>query len=79
MSVDALFLLRDVAQLPVNLGPGCPPIDAAAAAGVSVSTATARGDIDCDGAITSVDALFLLRHVAQLNVSLPDGCAPIGA
>ncbi len=39
---------------------------------------TARGDIDCDGTITAVDALMLLRYVAQLNVSLPGGCAPIG-
>ncbi len=75
-SVDALFLLREVALLPVDLGPGCPAIDAAAPA--SVSAATARGDIDCDGGITSVDALFLLRHVAHLDVALPGGCAAIG-
>ncbi len=75
-SVDALFLLRQVALLPVNLNAGCPAMDAAAAA--SVSAATARGDIDCDGGITSVDALFLLRYVALLNVSLPGGCAAIG-
>ena len=79
-SVDALFLLRDVAHLPIDLGTGCPPIDAAAAAaGVSISTPPGRGDIDCDGVITATDALSLLRHVAQLDVSLPGGCPPIGS
>ncbi len=78
-SVDGLFLLRDVAHLSVDLGPGCPPIEAAAAAGVSLSAAPARGDMDCDGAITAVDALDILRHVALLPaLPAPDGCPPIG-
>ncbi len=75
-SVDALFLLRYVSQLPVSLGPGCPAIDSAAAA--SVSAALARGDIDCDGSVTSVDALRLLRFVAVLPGDLDQSCQPIG-
>ena len=78
-SADALFLLRDVAHLSVNLVSRCPPIDAAAAAAVPLTASTARGDIDCDGVVTAVDALFLLRHVAQLIVSLAEGCASIGS
>ena len=38
-----------------------------------------NGDINCDGVINSVDALFILRFVAQLPVDLPAGCPAIGA
>lgn len=81
-AVDALMLLRDVAQLDVTLPAGCPPISIAGLASVrsdAVPQLTlARGDIDCDGTITAVDALLLLRYVAHLDVSLPGGCAAIG-
>jgi hypothetical protein len=36
-----------------------------------------KGDLNCDNQVTSVDALFILRHVALLNVTLPPGCPPI--
>jgi hypothetical protein len=29
--------------------------------------------------MTSVDALLILRHVAQLEVSLPQGCPEVGS
>jgi len=35
------------------------------------------GDVNCDGTRTSVDALFILRHVAALSVNQPDDCSPI--
>jgi hypothetical protein len=39
----------------------------------------ASGDVDCDGAVNSVDALKILRHVAQMNVAQAPGCLPIGS
>lgn len=82
-SVDALDVLRVVALLDVHLPAGCPAISIAGLALVrsdAVPQLTlARGDIDCEGTITAVDALMLLRYVAHLDVHLPDGCAPIGA
>jgi subtilisin family serine protease len=63
-SVDALFILRGVAGLGVNLPPGCPPL-------------AESGDINCDDSLTSVDALLVLRKVAGLAVTLPPGCLPI--
>ncbi len=36
------------------------------------------GNVKCDGAIDSVDALFILRYVAMLPVTLPPGCPAIG-
>ena len=36
-----------------------------------------KGDIDCNGTIESVDALLLLRRVAGLPVTLPEGCQPL--
>jgi len=36
-----------------------------------------RGDVNCDGRITSVDSLFLLRHIAFLPYALPSGCTPL--
>ncbi len=35
-------------------------------------------DVDCDGSITAVDALFILRYVAGLPHDLPAACGPIG-
>ena len=38
-----------------------------------------NGDVNCSGAVTAVDALQILRHVAGLPVNLPAGCQPIGS
>jgi parallel beta-helix repeat protein len=38
-----------------------------------------QGDVDCNGQVTSVDALKELRHVAQLSVSQPQPCPVIGS
>lgn len=37
-----------------------------------------RGDVDCSGAVLSVDALKILRWIAQLPPNQPEGCPPIG-
>jgi len=61
-----------------NPGPGC-------ATGVVGPTPTPApvppvwGDIDCSGAVNSVDALKLLRWKAGLVVTQPLGCPVIGA
>jgi hypothetical protein len=69
-SVDALKVLRKVANLPVDRPSQCPEI----------GTGTPmNGDMNCDSQITSVDALLILRHVAGLQVNLPGGCPPIGS
>jgi hypothetical protein len=36
------------------------------------------GDVDCNGTVTSVDALKVLRHVADLSVSQTEPCPDIG-
>jgi hypothetical protein len=36
------------------------------------------GNINCDGNITAVDTLFVLRFVAGMPVNLPQGCRPVG-
>ena len=69
-SVDALKVLRKVAQLSVNQQPGCPLIGA--------EVASFFGDVDCSGAVTSVDALKVLRHVATLPVQQQEPCPDIG-
>ncbi|HSP56587.1 MAG TPA: LamG domain-containing protein [Dehalococcoidia bacterium] len=38
-----------------------------------------NGDVNCSGAVTAVDALQILRHVAGLPVTLPTGCPEIGS
>jgi len=70
-SVDALKVLRKVAGLSVQQGPGCTPI------GDMLPIGKAQGDINCDGNVNAVDALFILRFVAGLNVNLPGGCPPV--
>ena len=37
-----------------------------------------QGDVDCNGGVTSVDALKELRYVAQLSVSQAEPCPDIG-
>ena len=68
-SVDALKVLRYVAQLSVAQGPDCPLIGA--------EVASFFGDVDCSGAVNSVDALKILRYVAQLSVAQTEPCADI--
>lgn len=36
-------------------------------------------DVDCNGTISSVDALWILRHVVGLGVPSFAGCPEIGA
>ncbi len=37
-----------------------------------------QGDVDCDTAVSSVDALAVLRFVAHLSVNQQDGCPTVG-
>ena len=37
-----------------------------------------RGDVDCDGTVSSTDALEILRYRANLGVSQQPGCPSIG-
>jgi hypothetical protein len=76
-SVDALQELRHVAGMQVNQGPGCPEIGGALAAALVAAAGGVFGDVDCDAAVNSVDALKILRYVAGLPVSQPQGCTPI--
>ena len=69
-AVDALKILRYVAQLTVQQEPGCPLIGS--------DVASFFGDVDCNGGVTSVDALKILRFVASLPVQQEAGCTPIG-
>jgi len=36
------------------------------------------GDVNCDGRVTAVDSLLVLRYVANLPIDLPGGCPVIG-
>ena len=78
-SVDALQVLRHVADLPVSQKPGCPEIGGALSAAIAAAESGVFGDVDCDAAVNSVDALKILRYVAGLPVSQPQGCSPIDA
>jgi hypothetical protein len=37
------------------------------------------GDLNCSGAVNSIDALLALRTTVNLPVNLPVGCPPIGS
>ena len=75
--MDALQVLRHVAELQVNQKPGCPEIGGALAAARAVAEGGVLGDVDCNAAVNSVDALKILRYVAGLPVSQPQACSPI--
>jgi hypothetical protein len=69
-SVDALKVLRSVAQLSVVREAGCPVIGA--------NVPPLFGDVDCSNGVSSVDALKILRFVASLPVEQSDSCTRIG-
>ena len=69
-SVDALLhVVRYVAQSPSTIPPDCDAIG---------SGDTPKGDMNCDGEVSSVDSLHILRHVAQLPSTLLVGCPLVG-
>ena len=55
-----------IGQTPTPTSSGTPP------------TELTQGDVDCNGNVTSVDALKELRHVALLSVSQTEPCPDIG-
>jgi len=78
-AVDALHILRYVAQLPSMVPDNCPDVGATPAPmSLAGDGSQMRGDVDCDDDVDAVDALRILRYVAGLNPNLPDGCPPIG-
>lgn len=77
-SLDALRSLRFTAGLPLE------PKIACLYFGQTVDVSPADlglitwGDVDCDGSMTAVDALVLLRSVAALPFSQEPGCPEVG-
>jgi hypothetical protein len=69
-SVDALKILRYVAQLSVSQTEPCDDIN--------TGGPPLQGDVDCSGGVNSVDSLKILRYVAQLSVSQTEPCDDIG-
>jgi len=79
-AVDALHILRYVAQLPSMVPDNCPDVGATPAPmSLAGDGSHMRGDVDCDDDVDAVDALRILRYVAGLNPGQPPGCAPIGS
>ncbi|MCH7483983.1 MAG: hypothetical protein IIA90_02415 [Chloroflexi bacterium] len=50
----------------------CPTVTSGIAGAIEV------GDIDCDGNVDTVDALYIMRFLAGLEILLPSGCSAIG-
>jgi len=67
--VDALKVLRYVAELPVAQSEPCDDIG---------TGDPLQGDVDCNGAVNSVDSLKILRYVAGLSVAQSEPCHDIG-
>lgn len=59
-------------------GPGTITFKSGAVLDLMFAVAPAKGDVDCDGDVTAVDALKDLRFVAALDVSQTQPCTPIG-
>ncbi|HSP55952.1 MAG TPA: FxLYD domain-containing protein [Dehalococcoidia bacterium] len=69
-SVDALKVLRFVANLSVSQNGQCDPLN--------TGGPPVQGDVDCQNGVNSVDALKVLRFVANLSVSQSNNCPHIG-
>ena len=75
--MDSLGILRHVAQMsPLGQTEPCP--DVGAAVDLVAGSPHTWGDVDCAGGVSSVDSLKILRTVASLPVSQPQGCPEIG-
>ena len=83
--IDSLITLRWDAGLDVQLN-GCPPMDqeievlSVTPAGLGEGDGDPQnwGNVDCDGQISPVDSLKVLRYDAGLDVAQEQGCPPIG-
>lgn len=77
-SVDALQVLRDTAGLPTNQEHPCPVIGEPFALPAGGGSDPLWGDVDCDEAVGSLDALKLLQSVAALPYGQTEPCPDIG-
>ncbi|MCI0783958.1 MAG: PD40 domain-containing protein [Chloroflexi bacterium] len=83
--IDSLITLRWDAGLDVNLN-GCPPMDqdievlSVTPVGLGEGDGDPQnwGNVDCDGQVSPVDSLKILRYDAGLDVAQEQGCPPIG-
>lgn len=66
-------------ETPSPTPPGTPTPTATPAPTPTGGTKRLQGDVDCDGDVDTVDALFVLRDVAELPVNQPKGCPEIGS
>lgn len=73
-AVDALKDLQDIAALPYDVEPGCPPLESQQIVVPAGFGERLWGDVDCDGDLDAVDALQILRHVAALSVDQEPDC-----
>jgi hypothetical protein len=58
--------------------PPTPPITPTPTPPTATPRPLIQGDVDCNGAVSSVDALKLMRHVAHMAVSQNEPCPDIG-
>jgi hypothetical protein len=72
--VSAAVLAAGVLVALALLAFGTPALPSAAAPG----SAAIAGDVDCEAGTDAVDALIILRWVAELPVSQTQPCTPIG-
>jgi hypothetical protein len=77
-AADALAILRFVAGLSPNQTQPCPVIGGGGQFGPGGGAALPFGDVDCSNSVTSVDALKILRYVAELPVQQNEPCPDIG-
>jgi hypothetical protein len=61
--LDALWILKDIAELPLPEGGG----------------GCSSHDVDCDGTASAVDALKILRYAASLPYTQHEPCTNIGS
>jgi hypothetical protein len=77
---DALDVVSAAAGAPLVVA-GCPAIgtDLAQTASAGEFTGpTIFGDVNCDGTASVMDAVPILRHLADLPPGLPETCTPLG-
>jgi hypothetical protein len=79
--LDSAEVLQGAAGVEVTHHPGCAPVGTMLPSEYAVpasGSSLLAGDIDCDTLVTPLDALALLREIAQVPGQRPGGCPVVG-
>ena len=77
-TLDVVTFFRNEIDAPLGLPPGCPMIGGGYPQFQAAGADNIVGDMNCDGELSAIDGLYLLKHAGGLPNEFPSGCVNIG-